>query len=258
MPLRVWDTFVVPIDNYAMAIVYAAGNGVDVAEGAVGGLGNTRFARRAFEYADEQGMALMMVSSDINSANHNYPTNYNEAIYVAGTVPDTAPNDACTGPGGLGPLSPVPIRSPIHPPISRTAATSSSACSTRASGSRRSSSGPAADDHLLPELEPDPVRRQGRHRPDGRHRVGQHRPVGGRRRPALGLRTTRSRINPLSGNEIRQLLTMSAEDVRPENLGTIGAPFVDKAEHRLGPAFRLRAGQPRRRDGAGGKRAAPG
>ena len=41
----------------------------------------------------------MLVSSDINSANHNYPTNYNEAIYVAGALPDTAPNDTCYGPG---------------------------------------------------------------------------------------------------------------------------------------------------------------
>jgi len=48
-----------------------------------------------------EGLALMLVSSDINSANHNYPTNYNEPIYVAGSFPDTAPNNTCTGPGGL-------------------------------------------------------------------------------------------------------------------------------------------------------------
>ena len=74
MPLRVWDTFVVPTDNYAMGVVYAADNGAEVVEGAVGGLTNTQFARRAFAYADEQGLALMLVSCDINSANHNYPT----------------------------------------------------------------------------------------------------------------------------------------------------------------------------------------
>ena len=101
MPLRVWDTFVVPIDNFAMGVVYAADNGASVVEGAVGGLGNTPVRAQGFEYADEQGLALMLVSSDINSANHNYPTNYNEAIYVAGAFPDTAPNETCTGPGGL-------------------------------------------------------------------------------------------------------------------------------------------------------------
>ena len=97
MPLRIWDTFVTPTDNHAMAVVYAADNGASVVEGANGGLTNTRFARRAYEYADSQGLALMLVSSDINSANHNYPTNYNEAIYVAGALPDTAPFNTCGG-----------------------------------------------------------------------------------------------------------------------------------------------------------------
>src|SRR5919106_1844408 len=101
IPLRVWDSFVVPIDSYAMGITYAADNGASVAEGAVGGLGNSRFAREAFRYADRKAVALTMVSSDINSANHNYPTNYNEAVYVAGSFPDTAPNETCSGPGGL-------------------------------------------------------------------------------------------------------------------------------------------------------------
>ena len=99
MPLRIWDSFVPPTDNWALAVTYAVDNGASVAEGAIGGLTNTRFARSAVRYADGKGMALMLVSSDINSANHNYPTNYNEAVYVAGSFPDTAPNNTCTGPG---------------------------------------------------------------------------------------------------------------------------------------------------------------
>ena len=101
MPLRIWDTFVTPTDQWASGAKYATDNGAAVIEGAVGGLTNTRFARRVAEHADEEGVALTLVSSDINSANHNYPTNYNEAIYVAGSLYDTAPNETCTGPGGL-------------------------------------------------------------------------------------------------------------------------------------------------------------
>jgi len=101
MPLRIWDTFVPPTDNWAMALTYATDNGASVAEGAIGGLSNTQFARDAVRYADRRGTALMLVSSDINSANHNYPTNYNEPVYVAGSLPDTAPNETCSGPGGL-------------------------------------------------------------------------------------------------------------------------------------------------------------
>ena len=74
-----------PTDNFALGVLYAADNGAEVVEGAVGGLDQHPLRPRASSsYADEQGVALTLVSSDINTANHNYPTNYNEAIYVAG------------------------------------------------------------------------------------------------------------------------------------------------------------------------------
>ena len=237
VPLRVWDTFVVPIDNYAMAIVYAADNGVDVAEGAVGGLGNTQFARRAFEFADAKGMALMMVSSDINSANHNYPTNYNEAVYVAGSIPDTAPNDTCQGPGSLGPvglpddfepppefeegcdqflemlndgigLDPIDTSLGLQPPTT-----------SMFRNSNLTQYGGKADIVLMGST--------------GSANTGQAAGAAG----LLSAFGDEELASPLSGNEIRQLLTMSAEDVRPENLGTIGAPFVDKAEVGWDPHF---------------------
>ena len=59
----------------------------------------------------------------------------------------------------------------------------------------------------------------------------------------------------LRGNEIRQLLTMTAEDVLPANTGAIGPP--DKANAGLGPALRLRPGQPGRGDGADPAEAGP-
>ena len=108
LPIRIWDTFVAPTDNWALGAVYAADNGASVAEGAIGGLTNTRFARAAVRYADRKGVSLMLVSSDINSANHNYPTNYNESVYVSGSFPDTAPNSTCSGPGGIPGLPDLP------------------------------------------------------------------------------------------------------------------------------------------------------
>ena len=57
----------------------------------------------------------MLVSSDINSANHNYPTNYNEAIYVAGSLYDTAPFNNCSGLPGIGPAERAgPARAPAE------------------------------------------------------------------------------------------------------------------------------------------------
>ena len=232
MPLRVWDTFVVPTDNYAMGVVYAARNGADVVEGAVGGLTNTQFARRAFSYADEQGLALMLVSSDINSANHNYPTNYNEAVYVAGSLYDTAPFNDCSGLPGVGPVSvpddqlddfnegcatflgelgaidvvPNSTDPGLQPPTT-----------SFFRNSNLTQYGGKADIVLMGST--------------GSENTGQASGVAGLLE-SFGREQTGA---GLTGNEIRQLLTMTAEDVQPENTGTIGLP--DKANAGWDPHF---------------------
>ena len=88
VPMRIWDTFVVDTNNFAQAALYAADNDIEVVEGASGGLFNSRFARRAFDYAYRKGVFFAIVSSDLNTADHNIPTLYNEAMQVQGTVSD--------------------------------------------------------------------------------------------------------------------------------------------------------------------------
>lgn len=88
VPMRVWDTFVVDTNNFAQAVLYAADNNIEVVEGAVGALFNSRFAQKAFDYAYRRGVLLAIVSSDLNTADHNVPTTYNEAMMVQGTVSD--------------------------------------------------------------------------------------------------------------------------------------------------------------------------
>ena len=75
-------------NNFAQAALYAADNNIEVVEGAVGGLFNSSFARNAFEYAYRHGVFFAIVSSDLNTADHNIPTLYNEAMQVQGTVAD--------------------------------------------------------------------------------------------------------------------------------------------------------------------------
>jgi hypothetical protein len=88
VPMRVWDTFVVDTNNFAQAALYAADNDIEVVEGAVGALFNSRFARKAFEHAYREGVFFAIVSSDLNTADHNVPTVYDEAMQVQGTVAD--------------------------------------------------------------------------------------------------------------------------------------------------------------------------
>ena len=232
MPLRVWDTFVVPTDNFAMGLTYAADNGASVAEGAVGGLTNTRFARSAFEYADQKGMALTMVSSDINSANHNYPTNYNEAIYVAGSIYDTAPNETCEGPGGLPGVGDLPIGPGSLPGFEDGCAQLLDAL--EGIGVEAGDAGQPVTTSFF--------RNSNLTQYGGKADIVMMGSTGsentGQASGAAGLLMSYGREvldSALSGNEVRQLLTMTAEDVLPENTGLIGLP--DKAAAGWDPHF---------------------
>jgi Subtilase family len=232
MPLRIWDSFVPPTDNWAFALTYAADNGASVAEGAIGGLTNTRFARNAVRYADEKGMALMLVSSDINSANHNYPTNYNEAIYVAGSFPDTAPNSTCSGPGGLPGFGDV-----LSPPAEFEAG-----CEQLLEGLSGVGVTPTAQPFTTSFFRNSNLTQYGGKADivlmgtTGSENTGQAAGVAGLLESYARARFAGSQFPAgLSGNETRQLLTMSAEDVLPQNTGSIGLP--DKANPGWDPHF---------------------
>jgi hypothetical protein len=230
MPLRVWDTFVVDGSLFALATVYAADNGARVVEGAVGGLSNPNFGRRAFSYADKKGVSLMLVSSDINSANHNYPTNYNEAVYVAGAFPDTAPGEDCATPDfpGIGGGQDVPgcpqILNAIDQASGGTIQPSSQPPTTSFfRNSNLTQYGGKADIVLMGST--------------GSENTGQAAGAAALLHSFGAKRFGGQSAFPktLSGNEVRQLLTMSAEDVKPANTGVIGLP--DKAQPGWDPHF---------------------
>ena len=222
MPLRTSDSIVHDTNLIALATVYAADNGASVTECSCGALANSIFARSAFAYADSKGLAQMMVSSDINSANHNYPTNYNEAIYVGGSLPDTAPTENCDIPGlpGIGGGASVPGCAEFLELFQEATGIRPSSQFTTTSFFRNSNLtqyGGKADIVLVGST--------------GSENTGQ---ASG----AAGLLASygRERLGrPLSGNEIRQLLTMTAEDVRPANTGQLGSP--DKARVGWDPHF---------------------
>ena len=69
-------------NNFAQAVLYAADNDIEVVEGASGALFNSRFSREAFEHAYREGVSFAIVSSDLNTADHNIPTLYDEAMQV--------------------------------------------------------------------------------------------------------------------------------------------------------------------------------
>ncbi|MGI8632742.1 MAG: S8 family serine peptidase [Solirubrobacterales bacterium] len=192
VPLRVWDTFIVNTDTFALATIYAADNDIEVVEGAVGGLFNSSFARRAFRYAYAKGTIPVIVSSDLNTADHNWPTTYDESLMVQGTVADThgLGEDAPDGLAQILAAAGVGTNAPVQTWF-------------RNSGTTQY----GAHAHLVMLA------------PTGSQATGQASGAA-----ALLASYARQAGTELAPNEIKQLLTQTAEDVLPENTadGTSG------------------------------------
>ncbi len=193
VPLRVWDTFVADANNMSQAALYAADNGIEVVEGAIGGLFNSRFGRAAFARAYRQGVFFAIVSSDLNTADHNIPTLYDEAMQVQGSVSDVEGLGQSSAEVGafLGDLG-IPTSAPIGTWF-------------RNSGTTQY----GGHAHIvMPAV-------------TGSQATGQ---AAG----AAGLVSSFGRQKnpgaPLEPNEIKQLLTMTAEDVVAQNTTGVGVP----------------------------------
>ena len=192
VPMRVWDTFVVDTNNFAQAVLYAADNEIEVVEGAVGALFNSRFARETFDYAYRKGVFMAIVSSDLNTADHNIPTLYDEALQVQGTVSDvhglggSPPGEV----GGFLSTAGIPSGAPV---------------ATWARNSGTTQYGGHA--HIvMPAV-------------TGSQATGQAAGAAG-----LIASYARQRGTRLAPNEIKQLITLTAEDVVPENTVGTGVP----------------------------------
>ena len=195
MPLKTWDSFVQDTNYFGMGSLYAARNGANVLEGALGGLNNSGICKAAFKEAyDKWGLVLFMVSSDINSANHNFPTYLNEPIYCSGMVSDANP-----------------IPDDILKPT--TYFRNSNLCQFGGknqinfevqSGSQSTALSSGAGGLLIS------------------HAKKMRATVEGREK--LGIIHDYKNGMPLHPDQIKQLITLTCEDVLPENGGSIGSP----------------------------------
>ncbi|MBA3653647.1 MAG: hypothetical protein H0W70_05570, partial [Actinobacteria bacterium] len=195
LPLRVWDSFVVIGDQFGMATAYAADRGVASQVVALGVLQNTVTAREAVRYAYDKGVVVTSVSSDLNTANHNYPTNYDETVFINGCVADTHGLGRDAGQLNqlfitLGLGSQFPVGTWFRNSNLTQYGAHAHICFTGTTGSEATGQAGGAAALL----------------------VSRGREVA----PAIG--------GPLTPNEVKQLLTMTAEDVVPENTLGTGTP----------------------------------
>ena len=223
LPLRVWDSFVVIGDQFGMATTYAADRGVASQVVALGVLQNTVTAREAVRYAYDKGVVVTSVSSDLNTANHNYPTNYDTTVFINGCAADThgLGRDASELNElfvtlGLG--SQLPVGTWFRNSNLTQYGAHAHVCFTATTGSQATGQAGGAAALLVSR---------------GREVAGD---IGG----------------PLTPNEVKQVLTMSAEDVLP--LNTLGTGVPDPAQ----PGFDEHFGYGRADLGAAMGRIAPG
>src|SRR5438874_8935385 len=194
LPIRIWDSFLADTYHFALCMLHAADNGIDVIEAAIGGLTTTEFAQAATQYAYEHGVALMEVSSDLNTADHNNPTNFNNTIFVKGVVADVEG----LGQGGNEFFPPVPFLAAQAP------------VGTWLRDSNLTQYG----GHAHIDMKGD----------TGSVCTGQAAGAAG-----LLMSYAKQRATPPTPNEVKQILTLTADDVLPGDTGGTGAPDPSQA-----------------------------
>ncbi len=83
--LRVGDSFVTDVNVFAEAVLYAADNGAQVIQEALGTLNNSRFTMDALEYAYARGLTVVASAADETSIHQNQPAN-NEGTLVVHSI----------------------------------------------------------------------------------------------------------------------------------------------------------------------------
>ena len=86
--LRVADSFVCDVNDFAGAVIYAVDNGAHVIQEALGSINNTPYAMDAIEYAYANNVVIIASAADELSFHHNFPGTNNHTVYVHAIVFD--------------------------------------------------------------------------------------------------------------------------------------------------------------------------
>ncbi|MCA1833703.1 MAG: S8 family serine peptidase [Actinobacteria bacterium] len=81
-PLRVGDSFIAQINNWAEGVVYAVDNGFSIVQEALGTLNHTGFSQVAADYAYAHGVLIVASEADEEAGHHNYPAALNHTMVV--------------------------------------------------------------------------------------------------------------------------------------------------------------------------------
>lgn len=82
LSVRVGDSFVAEVNAFAQGVVFAVDSGANVIQEALGSLNQTRHGQSAIDYAYRNGVVVIASAADEQSNHHNYPANYNHTVQV--------------------------------------------------------------------------------------------------------------------------------------------------------------------------------
>jgi len=82
VPLRVGDSFIADVNDFAQAVIYAADNDAKVIQEALGTINMSPYAQSALDYAWGKGTVVVASMADENSRHHNVPAAANHTMPV--------------------------------------------------------------------------------------------------------------------------------------------------------------------------------
>lgn len=82
IPIKVSDSFVSDVNDFARGVVFAVDSGAAVIQEATGALDHTPFGQDAIDYAYARGVPVIASAADEESYHHNWPSNYDHTIPV--------------------------------------------------------------------------------------------------------------------------------------------------------------------------------
>ncbi|MDP2344629.1 MAG: S8 family serine peptidase [Deltaproteobacteria bacterium] len=86
LPVRVGDSFVCDVNQFADGAIFVVDSGGAVIQEALGTLTNTQYAQKAIDYAYANNVPIVASAADETSYHHNYPGSLEHTLYVHAIV----------------------------------------------------------------------------------------------------------------------------------------------------------------------------
>lgn len=185
LPIRVGDSFIAASNTFAEGVLFAVDSGASLVQEALGTVDLTNTARQAVAYAQDHGVPVIASAADEHAQHHNLPALLSHTIVVNSvTEAPRGPNNTAL----YNPASYLYMNGCTNYGANIAVSVESASCSSEATGKTAGAVGLAESAAAVAV---------------GEGRIGSY----------PGLRSVSNQPVPLSVNEVRQLVTMSASSI---------------------------------------------